>query len=90
MYKDYIKWGSAAVCVLVGLGVIMWSMVLPPEGVIDGSVLTVIGELLTFAGAVFGISTHYAIETEKLKVNIDSEVKKRVDVALQTQNQSSN
>ena len=88
MYKDYIKWGSAAVCVLVGLGVIMWSMVLPPEGVIDGSVLTVIGELLTFAGAVFGISTHYAIETEKLKVNIDSEVKKRVDVALQTQNQS--
>lgn len=90
MYKDYIKWGSAAVCVLVGLGVIMWSMVLPPEGVIDGSVLTVIGELLTFAGAVFGISTHYAIETEKLKVNIDSEVKKRVDVALQTQNQSNN
>ena len=90
MYKDYIKWGSAAVCVLVGLGVIMWSMVLPPQGVIDGSVLTVIGELLTFAGAVFGISTHYAIETEKLKVNIDSEVKKRVDVALQTQNQSSN
>ena len=90
MYKDYIKWGSAAVCVLVGLGVIMWSMVLPPEGVIDGSVLTVIGELLTFAGAVFGISTHYAIETEKLKVNIDSEVKKRVDVALQTQNQGNN
>lgn len=90
MYKDYIKWGSAAVCVLVGLGVIVWSMVLPPEGVIDGSVLTVIGELLTFSGAVFGISTHYAIETEKLKVNIDSEVKKRVDVALQTQNQSNN
>ena len=90
MYKDYIKWGSAAVCVLVGLGVIMWSMVLPPEGVIDGSVLTVIGELLTFAGAVFGISTHYAIETEKLKVNINNEVKKHVDVALQTQNQSNN
>ena len=90
MYKDYIKWGSAAVCVLVGLATIMWSMVLPPEGVIDGSVLTVIGELLTFSGAVFGISTHYAIETEKLKVNIDSEVKKRVDVALQTQNQSNN
>ena len=88
MYKDYIKWGSATVCVLAGLVVIMWSMVLPPEGVIDGSVLTVIGELLTFAGAVFGISTHYAIETEKLKVNIDSEVKKPVDVALQTQNQS--
>ena len=90
MYKDYIKWGSATVCVLAGLVVIMWSMVLPPQGVIDGSVLTVIGELLTFAGAVFGISTHYAIETEKLKVNIDSEVKKRVDVALQTQNQSNN
>ena len=90
MYKDYIKWGSATVCVLAGLVVIMWSMVLPPEGVIDGSVLTVIGELLTFSGAVFGISTHYAIETEKLKVNIDSEVKKRVDVALQTQNQSNN
>ena len=82
MYKDYIKWGSATVCVLAGLVVIMWSMVLPPQGVIDGSVLTVIGELLTFAGAVFGISTHNAIETEKLKVNIDSEVKKRVDTAI--------
>ena len=88
MYKDYIKWGSATVCVLAGLVVIMWSMVLPPEGVIDGSVLTVIGELLTFAGAVFGISTHYDIETEKLKVNIDSEVKKRVDTAIKDKSNS--
>ena len=88
MYKDYIKWGSATVCVLAGLVVIMWSMVLPPQGVIDGSVLTVIGELLTFAGAVFGISTHYAIETAKLKVNIDSEGKKRVDTAIKDKSNS--
>ena len=88
MYKDYIKWGSATVCVLAGLVVIMWSMVLPPQGVIDGSVLTVIGELLTFSGAVFGISTHYAIETEKLKVNIDSEVKKRVDTVIKDKSNS--
>ena len=88
MYKDYIKWGSAVVCVLAGIATIMWSMVWPPEGVIDGSVLTVIGELLTFSGAVFGISTHYAIETEKLKVNIDSEVKKRVDTAIKDKSNS--
>ena len=88
MYKDYIKWGSATVCVLAGLVVIMWSMILPPEGAIDGSVLTVIGELLTFAGAVFGISTHYAVETEKLKVNIDSEVKKHVDTAIKDKSNS--
>ena len=31
----------------------------PPTGVIDASVLTAFGEILTFAGALFGIDAKY-------------------------------
>ncbi len=38
---------------MVLLGV---SMALPPQGVIDSSVLVAFGELLTFSGALLGIA----------------------------------
>ena len=45
---------SVAGLVLIGAG-----FVVPPVGSIDASVLTAFGEILTFAGALFGMDYHY-------------------------------
>lgn len=44
-------------CIMAFIGVIFFavSLVMPPMGVIDGSVLTAIGELFGFTAAISGI-----------------------------------
>lgn len=53
---------QAVVCVLLlffGLALLVASFIEPPTGVIDPSVLTAFGEILTFAGAIIGIDAKY-------------------------------
>ena len=53
---------QAVVCVLLlffGLALLAASFIVPPTGVIDPSVLTAFGEILTFAGAIIGIDDKY-------------------------------
>lgn len=42
------------ICLLVSLGLIIGGFLLPPTGVIDGSVLTAVGELIAFPALAFG------------------------------------
>ena len=49
----------AALLVVFGILLIIAAFVVPPTGVIDPTVLTAYGETLTFAGALFGIDSHY-------------------------------
>ena len=42
-----------------GVALIIAAMCLPPQGVIDPTVLTAYGETLTFAGSLIGIDYHY-------------------------------
>jgi len=48
-------------CLLVFFGTVLVtvSFFVPPTGVIDPTVLTAFGEILTFAGALLGIDAHY-------------------------------
>lgn len=39
----------------VGCGMLITSLIMPPPGEIDHSVLVAFGEILTFAGALFGV-----------------------------------
>jgi sugar phosphate permease len=43
-----------AVCFLVSLSLIIGGFLMPPMGVIDGSVLTAVGELLLFPTLLYG------------------------------------
>lgn len=52
----------AAISLFVGLGVFISSFLVDPVGVIDPSVLTGLGMLLTFVGSVFGIDSNYKIK----------------------------
>lgn len=44
----------AALCFLISTGLIVTGFFIPPMGVIDGSVLTSVGELLLFPTLVYG------------------------------------
>lgn len=48
---------AIAGCILLGCG-----FMFPPKGEIHSSVLVAFGEILTFAGALFGIDYHYRRE----------------------------
>lgn len=49
----------ASVMVIVGCALLGFGFAFPPQGEIHSSVLVAFGEILTFAGALFGIDYHY-------------------------------
>lgn len=64
--KDWIKFISSIVLLFVGAVIIFISIYLPPVGQIHTSVLTVIGEIFTFVGAIFGIGEYAMIQITKI------------------------
>lgn len=52
---------------VMGCGLLVASLVIPPPGIIDNSVLVAFGETLTFAGAVFGIGINRKINRRNEK-----------------------
>lgn len=56
---------AAYVIVFFGLGLITVAFVVPPRGVIDPTVLTAFGEILTFAGAILGLDYSYKAKNKK-------------------------
>ena len=49
--------------IIIGCALLIAGFVVPPLGVIDGSVLIAFGEILTFVGALFGIDYHYKVKS---------------------------
>ena len=58
-HKSAIQLCSAIFLITVGCGLLIAGFMLPPSGEIHNSVLVAFGEILTFAGALFGIDYHY-------------------------------
>ena len=52
---------------MTGIGLSIAGFYVPPTGVISGSVLTLVGEFLTFFGAVFGIGEYTKVQIEKIR-----------------------
>lgn len=70
--RDIIVWIAAIVAFVTGVGLTIGGFFVPPTGEISGSVLTALGEFLTFFGSVFGIAKFTNIQLEKLR-NADKE-----------------
>lgn len=51
--------GLAVVLAVFGMVLITVAFWVPPTGVIDPTVLTAFGEILTFCGSLLGIDYHY-------------------------------
>ena len=56
---------SATVMCIFGCALLVAGMVTPPAGEIDASVLIAYGEILTFAGSLFGIDYKYRSKKSK-------------------------
>ena len=54
-HKPTIQLLSAILLIVVGCGLLISGFIMPPPGEIHNSVLVAFGEILTFAGALFGI-----------------------------------
>lgn len=71
--KEWIIFGSGVLVLIAGIVLAFIGIYIPPAGVIEGSVLTVIAEFLTFAGSAMGIGSYTAIQIHK--INKQSEKK---------------
>lgn len=58
-HKPTIVLATAVILVALGCGLLIAGFVTPPPGEIHNSVLVAFGEILTFAGACFGMKYHY-------------------------------
>lgn len=72
---------SAIAMVIMGCALMIAGFIVPPTGEIHGSVLTAVGECLTFAGSIFGINTNYRIKTNEWEMERKrgKETKKKKD-----------
>ena len=55
----HLKEISAVVTLFFGFGWTIASFIIEPTGVVDDSVLWILGQVFLYIGAVFSISTHY-------------------------------
>ncbi len=58
-HKPTVQLFAAVFLILLGCGLLVTGFFVPPPGEIHDSVLIAFGEILTFAGALFGIDYHY-------------------------------
>ena len=72
-WKTIITWIAAVAAFVIGMGLAVAGFMVPPEGVISGSVLTLVGETMTFFGAVFGIGEYTKIQLAKIRRAGDGE-----------------
>jgi hypothetical protein len=85
--KLNIQLFCAIILIIAGIGLLIAGFIIPPQGVIDASVLTAFGEILTFVGALFGIDYHYKYKSS-LKGN--STFKKNTFKKISNTSNSSN
>jgi len=57
--KLNVQLAVACVLVFAGICLLFMGFWVKPIGIIDSSVLVAFGEILTFAGALFGVDYHY-------------------------------
>ena len=72
--REWAKLGIGVFFAIAGVGLIAWSMLIPPAGVIHATVLGAFGTLLTWAGAMFGMDSNTKIKMHEQ--DIDFEIKK--------------
>lgn len=58
---------------LVGVGLLWTGLFLPPIGIIHASVLTALGEVFTFSGALIGIDYTYKFKIAKYVADKEEE-----------------
>lgn len=75
--KERLSYIFAAVALFVGFGLTIAGFIVSPVGIIDSSVLWVLGQCLTFVGAVVGVSLHVKNNMQTLKEEIINDLNRK-------------
>ena len=75
--KEDIQFAASVLLLLLGVVIVFISLYIPPVGVIDASVLTLIGENFCFVGAVWGIGQYTKVQLKKLDNKVQEYDKKQ-------------
>ena len=78
--KETIKFLMGILCLVCGIVLSFTALFLPPQGVIDSSVLILIGEVLTFVGAIWHLGDYTRVQLKK----IESETKEFLENKKET------
>lgn len=73
--KETLSYLFAALTLVVGLGLSVAGFIIDPRGEIHESVLWILGQCLTFVGAVCGISLHVKGQYNEIKAEILEELR---------------
>lgn len=73
--KEKLQYSTAIGALIVGVCICIVDFIAPVFGDIHNTSLYILGEFITFTGAVFGISLHYRNELDNFK----QEIKKKND-----------
>lgn len=74
MKKDVREWiifGAGLLVLIAGVVLAYIGIYMPPQGAIDGSVLAMVGEFLTFAGACMGIASYTSVKIHQIDKRYD-------------------
>lgn len=75
----HVKELTALIALLFGFCLSLAGFIVDPTGIVDDSVLWILGQCLIYAGSIYGISTHYKTKQEELEEKINSRLDKRRD-----------
>lgn len=65
MNEHRVQLRAALGLIVVGAGLLIAGFMVSPTGQVHNSVLVAFGEILTFAGSIFGIDYNYRINTKE-------------------------
>ena len=71
--KEWTIFGSGLVVLIAGIALSFIGIYIPPIGEIHASILTLVGEFLTFSGSALGIGSYTTIQIQKIKHTVKKE-----------------
>ena len=73
----HIKELTAVFALIFGFCLSLAGFIVNPTGVVDQSVLWILGQCLLYAGSIYGISTHYQKKQKELENKIYKRLNKK-------------
>lgn len=73
LVKEWTIFASGLVVLIAGIALSFIGIYIPPIGEIDASILTLVGEFLTFSGSALGIGSYTTIQIQKIKHSVKKE-----------------
>lgn len=77
--REWVKLFLGIGLAIFGMGIIAFSLIVPPAGAIHASVVTTFGTILTWIGTMFGIDSNGKIRKHEIDMDYDLKTKELED-----------